>query len=433
MNVSARASVAALAAGAALLVGATSADAQTVADAVARGAVVVPATATVSANARVSVTHSTVVVGLHGNGHGHGLSQYGAQGAAVAGKSYRQILAFYYPHTVVHAQANSAIRVRLSGAGRTVTFAPRAHSVVTGVQGALPTAGVRRYRLAAGAGATVVLQRLDAKAGAAWRTVAARLPNGAQEHRTDGGATLVYRPGGTSREYRGALRAVRLTRSGAAGGVYPVDVVTLDQYTAGVVPREMPISWRPAAVEAQAVAARSYGRYAVKHPRGSAYDICDTTACQVYGGKAQYGANGHLLWTDAPWAASATSGQILQYAGKVIFAEFSASNGGWTVAGGKPYLVAERDPFDGRASGDPYLAYRRTVATSALASHYGLAKITAVQITKRDGHGADGGRVLTAVVTGRTAAGATRHVATDGADLGWALGVGTTWFTVSNA
>ena len=34
-----------------------------------------------------------------GNGHGHGLSQYGARGAAIAGLSYDRIVGFYYPGT----------------------------------------------------------------------------------------------------------------------------------------------------------------------------------------------------------------------------------------------------------------------------------------------------------------------------------------------
>jgi len=50
----------------------------------------------------------------HGFGHGIGMSQYGAQGAAIAGLSTRQILAFYYPHTTLTTLAASRIRVRLS-------------------------------------------------------------------------------------------------------------------------------------------------------------------------------------------------------------------------------------------------------------------------------------------------------------------------------
>ena len=41
----------------------------------------------------------TMVVRGHGFGHGHGMSQYGAQGAARRGLTYRQIIDFYYPKT----------------------------------------------------------------------------------------------------------------------------------------------------------------------------------------------------------------------------------------------------------------------------------------------------------------------------------------------
>ena len=41
----------------------------------------------------------TVVLRGHGFGHGHGMSQYGAQGAAKQGLTYRQIIDFYYPGT----------------------------------------------------------------------------------------------------------------------------------------------------------------------------------------------------------------------------------------------------------------------------------------------------------------------------------------------
>ncbi|MEW5783557.1 MAG: stage II sporulation protein D [Bacillota bacterium] len=37
----------------------------------------------------------------HGHGHGVGLCQYGADGAAAEGKSYRQIISLYYPGTTV--------------------------------------------------------------------------------------------------------------------------------------------------------------------------------------------------------------------------------------------------------------------------------------------------------------------------------------------
>ncbi len=48
-----------------------------------------------------------------GFGHGRGMSQYGAQGAALAGKNVQEILDFYYPGTAT-AKATGMIRIRLT-------------------------------------------------------------------------------------------------------------------------------------------------------------------------------------------------------------------------------------------------------------------------------------------------------------------------------
>ena len=50
----------------------------------------------------------------HGFGHGRGMSQYGAQGAALAGRTATSILNFYYPGTTT-AAASGSIRVWISG------------------------------------------------------------------------------------------------------------------------------------------------------------------------------------------------------------------------------------------------------------------------------------------------------------------------------
>ena len=47
-----------------------------------------------------------------GYGHGVGLNQYGALGQAKANRSYRDILAFYYPGTVFGKAPVSKVRVR---------------------------------------------------------------------------------------------------------------------------------------------------------------------------------------------------------------------------------------------------------------------------------------------------------------------------------
>lgn len=378
----------------------------------------------------LSLAHKTTfVVTMRGNGHGHGMSQYGARGAAAKGLSYRKILAFYYPGTRLVTQRAHHIRVRLSGTGSTTMIKAYPHLVVTGVRGQLPTRGVRYYRLVAGAGSTITLQRMGTAAHSKWTTVRTGLPNGATIHRTGWGWMRLFRSDRSSTFYWGSLRAVR-----SGSGVYTVNILKLDKYTQAVAPREMPASWQRAAVDAQAVAARTYGEYAVQHPQSRYYDICDTTACQVYGGAVRVGLGGRRLWAEFPPAASDTARQVLTYHGQVAFTQFSASDGGRSVSGGLPYLVGRADPYDTAAlSGDPYIGYRKTVRVSTLARAFGLATVTALVINRRDGQGAWGGRVLGGYVTGTDRAKHAKTVRFTGADLQYALGLGTTWLSCSSA
>ena len=371
----------------------------------------------------------SVTVTLLGNGHGHGMSQYGARGAAIAGLTAPQIVAFYYPGTKLVTHLDGRIRVQLSGTGTRLTVLPASDLTVTGVDGALPTAGVQQYRLVAGSGDGLWLQKRGTQAGAKWTLVQAKLPDGASFHRTSWAPVRVVMSSGTSRDYFGWLTARRTATSGT-GSVMTVNKVSMDNYTAGVVPSEVPTSWQRAAVNAQAIAARTYGAYAVDHPANRNYDICDTSWCQVYGGHAQYDSTGQLVWSDYPRAATATAGQVLEYNGAAIFAQFSASDGGWTVDGGQPYLIAQADPYDNATSGDPYLFYKKKFSVASLASQFGLAKATAVVISKRDGNGTWNGRVIAGYVEGFDAHGQPMTVKATGFDFASAFGVGTTWFNL---
>ena len=121
-----------------------------------------------------------------------------------------------------------------------------------------------------------------------------------------------------------------------------------------------------------------------------------------------------------------TSNLVAQYRGSAIFAQFSASNGGWTVDGGQPYLVARADPYDNAASGDPYLAMTNKVSLSSLARSYGLSKVTRI-VTVTNGHGAWGGRTSKVTIYGTRGGRATR-VTTTGFGLADTLGAWTDWF-----
>ena len=186
---------------------------------------------------------------------------------------------------------------------------------------------------------------------------------------------------GTQRvAYRGSLRAV---------GGHTVNVVRLDDYLRGVVPREVPALWHPQAVQAQAVAARTYAAYERAHPLSRHYQICDTTSCQVYGG-----ASAEHPATDA--AIAATAKQIRTWGGKPAFTQFSASNGGWSSAGSAPYLRAAKDPLD-----TAYRGWTDTVTAAEIERAYpAIGTFTGARVLARDGNGQWGGRVTSIRLTG---------------------------------
>jgi peptidoglycan hydrolase-like amidase len=358
-----------------------------------------------------------VEVDWRGAGHGHGLSQYGAHGAAMHGLSMAQILSFYYPGTTLTTIAGGTIRVRLTNTAvsPTTVLANVAGLTLSGYAKPLPS-GYTQFRLAP---YQTGLKLLGLKA-AKWTQLATGLPPRADFSSTPGWVQVLG-ANGSSIRYRGTVGAVR---SGA--DVWTINRLGLDQYVEGSVPREMPASWESAALRAQAVAVRSYAdEERAASGSGSLYDICDTTACQAYGGMAGYDRSGNLQWTDDPDALVGNRNTVLRYRGARVFAQYSASNGGATADGGQPYLVGKDDPYDSAASGDPYLDQTTTVTAKSLAQSFGLSTVTSIEITERDGNGPWGGRVVSGYVNGTTDSGARAHLATTGFGLGDAAGVWT--------
>ncbi|MBV8986378.1 MAG: SpoIID/LytB domain-containing protein, partial [Acidimicrobiia bacterium] len=154
----------------------------------------------------------------------------------------------------------------------------------------------------------------------------------------DPGTPLTY----GNNQYRGAMEV-----TGAGGGVSTINELALDDYVGGIA--EVPSSWPVEALKAQAIAARSYAlNRKAQSPASAPYrqagaDICNTDSCQVYGGVAREQQDAGSNWTAA---VKATAGQVVLYNGAPIFAEYSSSNGGRSVAGSFPYLKSVSDPDD---------------------------------------------------------------------------------------
>jgi SpoIID/LytB domain protein len=378
--------------------------------------------------AGTEITHFSptgrLTVYWRGNGHGHGMSQYGARGAALKGLSAKQILAFYYPGTRLATLPASVIRVYLSVAGRDTTVLANSRGLALSGYGTMPTRGYNQFRLVPSGSGLAVQGHTSA---GRWRTLRTGLPSQADFSSDYGWVELVLSDGSTTR-YHGRVGAVR-----SGSGELTINRVHMEQYVQGSVPREVPASWPNATLQAQAIAARTYADVSrVEAGSGSQYDICDNTMCQMYGGMAHYDSRGNLLYRDDPAVTSGNGRVVLRYQGRPVFAQYSASNGGATVDGGEPYLIGRNDPYDSAASGDPYLSENERVRAAALASAYHLKSVSSVQVTKRDGNGPWGGRILSAIVNGRTSAGKAAHVSTTGFDLGSAFGVYTDYLRIGS-
>ncbi|MDP2775500.1 MAG: SpoIID/LytB domain-containing protein [Nocardioides sp.] len=356
---------------------------------------------------------ATVKILGHGYGHGHGLSQYGAQRAATRGLGYRQIVRYYYPGTTWGRSAGK-VKVLLSAdTTRDVIVAARAGLTARRVGGS-PIALTRArpkaklWRIVPVAGGR---SRIDFKT-AGWRRL--RVVKGEAEFSAGGAPIRLLVPGG-SRAYRGVLRSAA---PGRGLDRDTVNILSLDSYLKGVVPREVPAYWHPQALRAQVIAARSYAAYERKHSTRRHYQICDTDQCQVYGG-----------FTDEQprtnQAIDATRAQVLTKNGGPIFAQFSASSGGWTKAGAFSYLPAKRDKFDAFPGNDYHSWTVPTTDARIEQTWPAVGDLASIETRDRDGNGEWGGRVGTVVLRGSGGA-----VEVSGDDFRFLLGLYSTWFTI---
>lgn len=436
-----------------------------------------PAVAPPAVTASSATTSSTiapdraVLINGRGFGHGRGLGQWGAFGYAKnLGWSYRQILDHFYGGTNVGAVSPaSAIGVRVSALdGRAVTFFQSKGRVYTAAEGQAgftlppslaaaqsPVAGLEVVAavtvpsgtsppptappLLTGGPAAVRVElapggfQLSDAAGCEGpftpRPLASTMsitvspgPADPTVSADDPGEMLsVCEPKGVRHAYRGDFLAVD-----GKPGQRTVNLVGLDAYLRGVVPREIAASWGDKALEAvkaQAVAARSY---AAAEKRGGFANTCDTTSCQVYGGRGRY-VNGQFVSledprTDRAIAETANEIRINPKTGAPIRTEFSASTGGFTAPGAFPAVPDEGDA----TPENPNHGWTLKLAAGRFEKGRNLGSLIGARVVSRDGFGDGGGRVskLELRFTGGTAS-------MTGDELMRAFSLRSSWFDLS--
>jgi stage II sporulation protein D len=351
----------------------------------------------ICATAGAARAGTALIVTGHGWGHGVGMSQWGAYGYALHGWKYGRILAHYYPGTKLSRVGEVRVRVLLARGASSVTVGCATPMRVTDGRRLTRKLPAGTY----GIGPKLVLPVRRNGRGMSFGHLAV--------FQCDR-APLAF----DGRPYHGTL-AVR----SRGGGVSVVNGLSLDSYLLGVVPSESPSHWPLAALEAQAVAARSY---AVSELRpASWYDLVPTTADQVYGGiAAERRRSNHAVY--------ATLGQVLTWNGRVARTYYSSSSGGrtqsvqdaWPGTAPIPYLRSVPDPYDVYSPHHDWGPLNFSAAR--LASRLGLrSAIDSVRVQRNES--ARPTSVLFGLASGA-------EVRRSGASVARALHLMSTWFSI---
>ncbi len=315
-----------------------------------------------AAPAGASTSGSGLYLTGAGYGHGIGMSQYGAAGYALHGASYQTILRDYYAQTTLgHVSPDRVVTVLLRTSGSAL------------FSGATSIKGWSVHKLDPSFNYSVE------RAGPKLRVLVGRHLIG-----TFNAPLQVNGPGPLTLVGLGAYRGSLVFRPNPQGnGVMSVNAVPLDDYLRGVVAAEMPPGWPQQALDAQAVAARTYA--ITSRPVGADFELYDNTRSQMY-----EGVRAETVSSNA--AVAATSGQVVEYDGAPVTTYFFSSSGGQTESvqnvfsiGPAAWLVARPDPYDD-SLGNPNYRWKMSFSLHAAQAKLGrlvMGSLKGIKILQR--------------------------------------------------
>ncbi len=301
----------------------------------------------------------------HGWGHGVGMCQYGADGLGKAGKSYEDIIRFYYTGvTIQDWNTNVDIRVGI--------FLNQAEALISA------DGSFSFYNLYTGAKIT------DALPGQVWKIRSHSL--GLQLFYPDGTSQGVYTGPikvvpqnctltAQSNRYRGFLEIRKKDSM-----VNIINIVPLELYLRGI--SEMPTRFSFAAQQAQAVAARTYALRRMS-TETDGYHILASSAHQVY-----LGVSAEMDIRTR--AVTSTQGKVITYGGSLISAVYHSTCGGHTennenVWGGgdpnkaAPYLRGVKCDYCTHSS---HYSWEKTISKQDMEAALGIPDVVGFQVLK---------------------------------------------------
>lgn len=379
----------------------------------------------------------TITLFGSGNGHGIGLSQWGAFGLAQDGWSHGDILTHFYQGTRVSSSAALPrhVRVGLTTDERTIHLEAAHGSIrlwvgapITGTfVGSIPQgetwtvrpAGDGSYRVRDSAGDPVGGRRWGSGRDNLYATYSDTnsrvfVPESDQIY----GTGFTYARG--SLEFNTYGCATRCKER-------LILAIRFEEYLLGVA--EVPNGWPMPALKAQAVASRTYAAYGIEHDglrAGCACDLTDGQSDQTYVGWSKESSADGDRWVRA---VTATKDQAVTYGGALIQAFFTSSDGGYSENvedawhGGDPryaipYLRGVCDPGENTSS-NPWESWSRSFSASDATSRLRAYTGNIGTISRFDGdvRGVSG-RIITVVVRGDAG-----HATITGTELRAALGL----------
>lgn len=220
-----------------------------------------------------------------------------------------------------------------------------------------------------------------------------------------------------------------------AGEFYRVRVqdriltVNPEEYVAGVLAGESSVFHQREALQAMAVAARTYAAHERGRHKGEGFDFCNTTHCQRF---QQSVADTRLIA-----AARATAGQMIRFDSQVAFTPYTMSCGGTSEAAHEvwrdveaPWLRVRHDPFCSVETWGCHLTAADVQRALRSAGLNCPAALHSVAVARRTASG----RAATLILAGdeqvRIDAGAFRFAV--GRALGWNL-IRSNWFDTSGS
>ena len=329
-----------------------------------------------------------------GYGHGVGLSQMGARSMALAGQSSEQIIKYFYKDVVIEQKDDSKIlRVNIGHllASAKISTATKGSQLQI-IQGEAGSESVLSVSSLADSisfsiiGSTVSPRVTVGKTTQVLTRSRTFTIRWAGTRYLEGPDTLIsVSHSGVTQKLRYGQIQVKAVKSPAGYRIEMTNSVRLaDEYLWGI--SEMPSFWPVAALEAQAIASRTYAL----SKAGIYRSVCD---CDLYGSISDQTFLGYakeiekkygVIWKDI---VTRTTGLTITQAGLPITAYFSSSSGGKTElainawGSSKAYTQIVDDPGSLDLILNPrFVTWNREVPQSVIAAAFLLPDVVSLEI-----------------------------------------------------